>query len=126
MAIDRGEPDLYVKLPERPDLVGTMMRGHTMGAIKDGWIVYYYDLRRPPTDGLIGELCIVMTEGGRKLIRYLHRGHLPGTWDLVTDSGNHMLDVVLQWAEKVVLIQPYVPNGEELAKLAKHNSVSTE
>lgn len=124
--IDGGVPDLYVNLPKESDLVATMMRGHTMGAIKDGWIIYYHDLRRRPTDDLVGELCIVMTEGGKKLIRYLHRGHLPGTWDLVTASGSHMLDVVLQWAEKVVLIQPYTPNGEELTKLAKHNSVSTE
>lgn len=124
MSGERPEPDFYVKLPDRENLVGTMMRGHTMGAIKDGWVIYYYDLKRTPTDALIGELCIVMTESGQKLIRYLHRGRLPGAWDLVTGSGSHMLDVVLQWAERVVLIQPYAPNGEEISKLAEYSTVS--
>ena len=92
--------------------VARMVRGHRMGALKDGWLVFYEELDRPAHDGLIDELCDVMTADHRCLLRLLRRGRKTDTWDILTLSGDQELDVSLIWAEPMTLILPYKPGAE--------------
>lgn len=104
-------------IPENDGLIGFVVRGHTLGLIKDGWKVFIDQRRRPPTDRLIDELCVVRTADGKILMRVLKKARRPGTYDLVTATGPHMLDVPLVWAEKILLIVPGELSGEEVAIL---------
>jgi hypothetical protein len=94
-----------------------------MGPIRDGWRVYYRDQESPPADNLLDEFCVVRTSDGRTLIRYLHKGRKPGTYDLLTVTGPAMHDVELVWAEKVRLIEPHRPSAEEIQALEEMGTV---
>ena len=115
-----AEPTI-AKLPfpsQTQHTVARMLRGHRMGALKDGWLLLYEDLKRSPHDGLVDELCIVMTADQRCLVRILRPGRKSGCWDLLTVTGEQELDVVLEWAEPVTLILPHKPSPELAAAVA--------
>jgi hypothetical protein len=107
-----------VPFPQQtPHTAARMLRGHRMRPLMDGWLLLYEDLRRPCGDSLVGKLCIVKTADQRILTRLLQKGRQPGTWDLLTATGEQELDVELVWAEKVTLIVPYEPTAEEAAAM---------
>lgn len=96
------------------DMVAMSVRGYTMGAIKDGWLVFFHNRQSRPHDGLIDELCVVKTDTDRVMLRFIKRGRKPGTWDLLPISGVPTLDAVLEWAEKVEWIRPHKITDTEL------------
>jgi hypothetical protein len=99
--------------------VSTIMRGHTMGPIKDGWLIFFEHRQRPPRDEVIDELCVVLTESGRRLIRYVKRSPKADMYDLLTFTGQPEMDVKLQWAEPVIMIKPNKLNDVERAGMAR-------
>lgn len=101
-------PDWAGKKP-----VARLARGHTMGAIKDGWVIIHDDQRRPMRPELIDELCVVMLRDGRCLVRVVKASHQPGHFDLLSVTGPDILDAELVWAEPVTLIIPYKPTAED-------------
>jgi hypothetical protein len=121
--MSEAPPILYARLPDPAASAGYVVRGHTMGPIRDGWLVFVENKQRPPGDHLLNELCVVGTKAGDILIRYLRRGRRPGTWDLVTVSGPHMLDVPIVWAEPVTWIQPHTLSGPEIEALNQMDGV---
>lgn len=87
--------------------VAVEVRGGSMRGIADsGWLIYYDDLRSPPTDDLIGKLCIVETEDGKVLIKVLQRGRRKGRFDLESTTESTMHDQRLAWAARVTWIKP--------------------
>jgi DNA-binding XRE family transcriptional regulator len=86
--------------------VAVQIRGDSLGAPFEGWIVYYSDLRDPPTDDLIDHLCIVELMSGQVLIKKIMRGRLPGHFDLWPVVGAPMTDQVLRWGAKVTAMMP--------------------
>lgn len=114
-------PDPIATIPfpvQTPHTSARMLRGHRMGALKDGWLLLYENLEQAPTSELVDELCIVMTADHRCLARSIKQGRRPGTWDLLTVTGEQELDVTLVWAAPVTLILPYRPTQEQAAKMA--------
>ena len=113
------KPTVTVPRPENSeDLVACVVRGYNSGAIQDGWIVYFNDLKLPPTDGLVGKLVMARSADGRLMLRTMKRGRKPNTWDLFTATGPAELDVELQWAQEVVWVKPYYSwTADELAKI---------
>lgn len=99
------------------DMVAMSVRGYTMGAIRDGWMVFFHNRQSRPHDGLIDELCVVKTDTDRVMLRFLKRGRKPDTWDLLPVSGTPTLDAVLVWAEKVEWIRPHKITDTELVFL---------
>ncbi|QYA11022.1 hypothetical protein [Rhizobium sp. AB2/73] len=89
-----------------------------MGAIQDGWLLYYEDKETPPSPAIDGKLCIVKTADGRILTRKVRRAWLPNRWDLETVSGEQLFDQYLIWAEPVTLIQPYELSDDEKRMIA--------
>ena len=94
-----------------------MLRGHRMGALRDGWLLLYENLGRAPVDAIADELCIVQTADHRCLARVLKKGRRPNCWDLLTVTGEQELDVPLAWAEPVTMILPFRPTDELALRL---------
>lgn len=86
--------------------VAVEIRGDSLGAPFEGWIVYYDDRRDPPTDDLIGHLCIVELVSGQVLIKLIMRGRIPGHFDLWPVVGAPMTDQALRWGAKVIAMMP--------------------
>lgn len=100
-----------------PNTVAKVVRGYSMGAICDGWLVFYEQDFAPPHEGLQDKLCVVMTSDDRDLIRFVKKGRKPGRYDLLTVTGEPILDAELKWAAEVAWIKPHVPTDEEAAAL---------
>ncbi|MBD7992867.1 hypothetical protein H9643_18995 [Ochrobactrum sp. Sa2BUA5] len=100
-----------------PNTVAKVLRGYSMGAIRDGWLVFYEQNFAQPHDGLIDKLCVVMTSDDRDLIRFVKKGRKPGRYDLLTVTGEPILDAELKWAAEVTWIKPHIPTVEEAAAL---------
>jgi hypothetical protein len=95
------KPILFAPAPDNnPALVVRVVRGHNLGLIRDGWLVYYYDLTTLPATVDDDALYVALTVDGRNVIRRLKRGRIPGTFDLFTATGPVELDVELQWGRK--------------------------
>ncbi|MEV4609795.1 hypothetical protein MRBLMR1_004894 [Neorhizobium sp. LMR1-1-1.1] len=84
-----------------------------MGALEDGWLIAYEDNKTPPRPSIHGKLCVVQMPDGRNLVRKVQKAWKPGTWDLLTVSGEHMVNQRLIWAEPVTMIVPYELTDEE-------------
>lgn len=100
-----------------PKTVAKVVRGYTMGAIRDGWLVFYEEEFLPPHAGLVDKLCVVLTSDGRDLVRFIKKGRKPGRYDLLSVTGEPILDAKLEWAAEVTWIKPYIPSDEEAAVL---------
>lgn len=99
------------------DMVAVTVRGYSMGAIRDGWLIYFRHRESKPVRELQDELCIVKTRCGRILLRFLKRGRLPERWDLLSVTGEPMMDVELMWAERVEFIRPHKLSEEDIEAL---------
>jgi hypothetical protein len=69
----------------------------------NGWMLLYDDLRQPPTDDLIGELCVVAVKGAI-LVKTLQRSEVEGRFDLISLSGPPIRNVEITWAAPVKAI----------------------
>lgn len=97
-------------LPPHGDPVHTVaveVRGASMaGRIADGDIVYYDDRRDPPTESLLGRLCVVGLADGRAMVKRLIRGSKPGLFHLLSAAEDPIQDAEVSWAARVIWIQP--------------------
>ncbi|MDT6942603.1 hypothetical protein RI570_21370, partial [Brucella pseudogrignonensis] len=53
----------------------------------------------------------------RDLVRFVKKGRKPGRYDLLTVTGEPIIDAELKWAAEVTLIKPHVPTDKEAAAL---------
>lgn len=86
--------------------VAVEIRGGSLGPIFDRWLCYYDDRRDPPTEDLLGKLCIVGLEDGRVLVKLLARGHTRGFFTLWSNNEPPIQDVTVAWAAPVALLRP--------------------
>ncbi len=89
-----------------PDTVAVEVRGESLGAFFDGWMVYFDDRREPVTDDLIGEICVVGLADDRVLIKKVLRGRSPQTFDLHGQFGEPLLEAEVIWAARVTSMMP--------------------
>lgn len=99
------EPAPYVD-GARDSTVAVEIRGGSLGPLFDRWLAYYNDVRRPATEDLFGQLCVVGLEDGRVLLKKLARGRIPGYFDLWSNNEPPIQDVAIAWAAKVEAIRP--------------------
>jgi transcriptional regulator with XRE-family HTH domain len=81
--------------------VAVEIRGDSLGAFFNRWLVFYDDVRRPVTPDLIGELCVVGLEDGRVLVKQVRRGRAEGLFTLFSATEKPIADVAIAWAAKV-------------------------
>lgn len=81
--------------------VAVEVRGGSLGPVFEGWLAFYDDRRDPPTDDLIGHMCIVGLASGQVVIKRLERGQLPNRFNLRSNTEPPIYDAEVEWAAKV-------------------------
>jgi len=89
-----------------PNTVAVQIRGHSLGALFDNWLVFYDDVREPPGDDLVGRMCVCGLADGRVLIKALKRSQIGGLWTLLSNAEPPIYDVALDWAALVREMRP--------------------
>lgn len=96
-------------LPRPSDLGDTFgaveIKGESLGAVFDGWLALYDDVRHPPTEDLIGKLCVLQLTDGRVYIKKLARGR-GKRFSLESSFDAPIVDVAVAWAALVKRIVP--------------------
>ncbi len=90
----------------RPTTVAVQVRGHSLGALFDNWLVFYDDIRDPPDDSLVARMCVCGLSDGRVLIKALKRSPNVGLWHLLSNTEPPIYDVGLDWAAPVREMRP--------------------
>lgn len=86
--------------------VAVEIRGESLGALFDQWLVFYDDVHDPPRRELIGKLCVVGLSDGRILVKKLIKGQLPKTFTLLSNVEPPIHDVYVDWAARVKTMRP--------------------
>jgi hypothetical protein len=86
--------------------VAVEVRGDSLGAFFDQWLIYYDDVRSPVTPDLFSKLCVVGLSDGRILVKKLQRGHRRGYFTLHSQFEPPIYDVLVEWAAKVKNMVP--------------------
>lgn len=101
-----GELDRVPAPPHYNDNTRALeVRGDSLGALFDRWLVFYDDVRSPITPDLINKLCIVGLADGRILIKKVRRNR-DGAYDLLSNAEEPIKDVVIEWAALVKSMEP--------------------
>lgn len=98
-----------VELPPggNPTTVAIEIRGGSMRGIADsGWLFYFDEERRPPTDELLGKLCVLELDNGDVLIRTLQPGRKKNRYDLESATEPTLRDKHVVWAARITWIKP--------------------
>lgn len=90
-----------------PDTVAMEIRGESLGALFEHWLVYYDDVRSPITPDLIGRLCVVGLVDGRVLVKKIQRAKTPGLYHLLSNTEAPILDAEVVWAARVNSMVPH-------------------
>jgi len=88
------------------DTVAVEIRGDSLGAIFDRWLVFYDEVRSPITPDLIGKLCVVGLGDGRIMVKKVQRSKSPGYYHLLSNTEEPILDAVIEWAARVKNMVP--------------------
>lgn len=104
--------------------VAVEVRGDSLGGAFDGWLIYYDERREPPTEDMLGTLCVVGMVSGQVLVKTLMRGRVAGHYDLFSGVGGMpMTDQLVAWAARVTAIMPpWLAKIEEYSDLPKKTS----
>lgn len=105
---DGDNPNDFVPMPPGggETTVAVQIRGSSLGSIFDTWLVYYDQIRDPPSFDLLGKLCVVGLQDGRVLIKKLRRGSTAGFYNLESVTEGLIEDVAVVWAAKVKIMTP--------------------
>lgn len=100
----------FDEVPAPPNSTGVTVavevRGDSMGQFFNRWLVYYDDVRLPPTSDLIGKLCVVGLPDDRVLVKKLMKGSKYGLFHLLSANESPIEDVTVTWAAMVKAMTP--------------------
>lgn len=101
-------PDEFVPMPENgnENTVAVEIRGTSLGSIFDTWLVYYDEIRNPPTPDMLNKLCVVGLDDDRVLVKRLRRGSDRGLYNLESTTESLIEDARVLWAAKVKNMTP--------------------
>lgn len=101
-------PDEFVPMPPggNRNTVAVQIRGSSLGSIFDTWLVYYDEIRDPPSYDMLGKLCVVGLPDDSVLVKKLRRGSTPGLYNLESTTEALMEDQDVVWAAKVKIMTP--------------------
>ena len=97
--------DDFIKSSAPEGTVAIQIKGPSLGAGFNGWYVLFINNRPQFTDDLYSTLCVVGTDDGRTLVRWVHRGPGPGV-NLHSGVGEVEERVKLIWAAPVIKLKP--------------------
>lgn len=105
---DQGDLD-EVPAPDgaSEETVAVEVRGESLGALFDRWLVFYNDVHRPVTTDQIGRLCVVGLRDGRIMVKKIQRSRGKSTFfHLLSNTEAPILDVEIEWAARVINMVP--------------------
>lgn len=85
--------------------VAVEIKGGSLGALFDRWVVFYDDVRAPVTSDLVGKLCVVWLEDERVLVKKIQRGN-NGLFRLLSNTEDTIENVAIQYAARVKQMVP--------------------
>ena len=102
------DPDETVPAPDgaTPSTVAVEIRGESLGAVFDRWLVFYDDRREPVTQDLMGRLCIIGLADDRVLVKKLRPSRTNGLYHLLSNTEEPILDAAVEWAARVKIMVP--------------------
>lgn len=87
--------------------VAVEVAGFSMaGWVEHGSLIYYEDIRNPPTDDMLGSIVVVGLSTGEVLVKRLLRGSKRGRFDLGSAAGPVIHDAKVSWAAEITAIIP--------------------
>lgn len=97
-----------VPMPEggNDKTVAVEARGDSLGSFFNQWLIYYDEVRDPPTPDMIGRLCVVGLFDGRVLVKKLMRGSRPHLFHLLSQTESPIEDQEIEWAARVTGMTP--------------------
>lgn len=106
-ALSHGDLD-RVKAPDGagPDTVAVEVRGESLGALFQRWLVFYDDIRSPVTADLIGRVCVVGLADDRVLVKQIKATRMAGIFDLLSNTEEPIEGVAIMWAARVKSMEP--------------------
>jgi hypothetical protein len=107
-AVDDTELD-RVPAPEgwTPETVAVEIRGESLGALFNQWLVYYDEVRSPITSDMLGRLCVVGLLDERVVVKTIRKGSKAGFYNLLSNTGeDDIKDAEVAWAAKVKNMTP--------------------
>ena len=98
----------YVQAPEGSTdaTVAVEIEGDSLGPAFHNWLIFYDDIRNPPTPDMLGRLCVVELADGRVMVKVLKPGNHPGLYTLVPQFGSPLFDQPVVWAALVKALTP--------------------
>ena len=103
------DPADFVDAPigSTKDTVAVEVRGDSLGSIFDRWLVFYDEVRNPPTKSMMGKLCVVGLADGRILVKLIRPGQLGEPhFSLFSNTEEPIYDAVVEWAALVKQMTP--------------------
>lgn len=82
------------------------IRGESLGAFFDRWLVFVNDRIENPGPDLVGQLCAVGLADGRVLIKKLAASGVPGRFTLLSQFEPPIYDALVEWAAIVASMAP--------------------
>lgn len=106
-AAGHGEID-RVPAPDgaTPETVAVEIRGESLGALFEHWLVYYDEVRSPVTPDMYNRLCVVGLHDDRVLVKQIKPSKSPGLYHLLSNTEGPILDVGIAWAARVKSMVP--------------------
>ena len=105
---DQGDID-EVPAPDgsSDETVAVEIRGESLGALFDRWLIFYDDVHRPVTPDQIGRLCVVGLRDGRIMVKKVQKSRgRQGLFHLLSNTEAPLLDVEIEWAARVKNMVP--------------------
>lgn len=88
------------------DTVAMEIRGDSLGALFEHWLVYYDEVRSPITTDMIGRLCVVGLPDDRVLVKKIQRSRTQGLFHLLSNTEGPILDQEVLWGARVRSMVP--------------------
>lgn len=107
LTMDQDKPE---RIAAPPELAGNAMAVMTKAStgrmhLTDGWVYYFRQPAEVPRD-IAGSLAIAKITGGMTVLRFVHRGYKPGTYNMTANSLVPIENARLEWAAPVLWIKP--------------------
>lgn len=107
-AMGSGLEEVDLAPASGPPMVAVRVRGDSMlPTLRNNWLVFYTRSHDGVPEDCINRLCVVKVSAeGPTLVKEVRRGYRRGRFNLVSSNASPIEDVVLDWAARVMLIQP--------------------
>lgn len=101
-------PDEQVPMPPggTENTVAVEIRGTSLGSMFDRWLVFYDEIRTPPSPSMYRKLCVVGLADGRVLVKKIIPGSKRGLYHLDSQTEGMLEDQSVEWCALVRAMMP--------------------